>query len=47
MSNAKLKLMLSVFKRRLNNGETFEEILMDYPKLTEDEIQQIQDGLSE
>lgn len=45
MSNAKLKLMVSVFRRRLNNGEQFEEILMDYPKLTETDIQQLRDAL--
>ena len=41
MSNAKLKLMVSVFRRRMEAGETFEEILADYPKLTENDIAQL------
>lgn len=45
MSNAKLKLMVSVFRRRMANGETFEEIAADYPKLTEEDLQQIRDNL--
>lgn len=45
MSNAKLKLMVSVFRRRMEAGETFEEILSDYPKLTESDITQLRDAL--
>lgn len=45
MSNAKLKLMVSVFRRRMAAGETFEEIAADYPKLTEEDLQQIRDNL--
>lgn len=45
MSNAKLKLMVSVFRRRIANGETFEEIAADYPKLTDEDLQQIRDNL--
>lgn len=45
MSNAKLKLMVNVFKRRMANGETFEEIAADYPKLTDEDLQQIRDNL--
>lgn len=45
MSNAKLKLMVSVFRRRMEAGETFEEILADYPKLTENDIAQLRTAL--
>lgn len=41
MSNAKLKLMIAVFSRRINQGETFEEIAEDYPKLTAEDLEQI------
>ena len=45
MSNAKLKLMVSVFKRRIDAGETFEEVLSDYPKLTDSDITQLRVAL--
>ena len=45
MSNAKLKLMVSVFKRRMVTGETFEEIAADYPKLTDEDLEQIRAAL--
>lgn len=45
MSNAKLKLMVSVFRRRISDGEQFENILKDYPKLTETDIQQLRDAI--
>ena len=41
MSDAKLKLMVSVFKRRMVAGETFEEIATGYPKLTDEDLEQI------
>lgn len=41
MSNAKLKLIVSVFKRRINQGETFEKIAEDYPKLTAEDLEHI------
>ena len=43
MSNAKLKLMVSVFARRIAAGETFEEVAADYPKLTDDDLEQIKE----
>jgi len=45
MSNAKLNLMVSVFKRKMDAGETFEEILKEYPKLTSADIKQLKDAL--
>ena len=46
MSNAKLKLMITVFSRRINQGETFEEIAEDYPKLTAEDLEQISEALN-
>lgn len=45
MSNAKLKLMASVFKRRMSNGETFEQVARSYPKLTAVDIADIEEAL--
>lgn len=45
MSNAKLRLMVAVFTRRMANGETFEEIAEDYPKLTAENLEQIRTAL--
>lgn len=45
MSKAQLKLMVSVFSRRMATGETFEEIAADYPKLTAEELEQIRAAL--
>ena len=45
MSNAKLKLMVSVFKRRMLNGETFEQVARSYPKLTAVDIADIEEAL--
>lgn len=46
MSNAKLNLMASVFKRRMAAGETFEEVAADYPKLTAENLEQIREALN-
>lgn len=46
MSNAKLNLMASVFKRRMAAGETFEEVAADYPKLTTENLEQIREALN-
>ena len=37
----KLKVLLRVVKRRMESGETPEEVLADYPKLTEEEREEI------
>lgn len=47
MSNAKFKLMVAIFARRMANGETFEEIIADYPKLTEEDLMQIREALNQ
>lgn len=46
MSRTKLKLMVSVFKHRMEDGETFDEIVESYPKLTEEDIEQIREALN-
>lgn len=46
MSDAKLKLMTAVFSRRINQGETFEKIAEDYPKLTAEDLEQISEALN-
>lgn len=46
MSNAKLRLMVTVFARRMANGETFEEVSSDYPKLTAEDLEQISEVLN-
>ena len=47
MSNAKLKLMVSVFARGMAAGETFDEVAADYPKLTDEDLEQIRNALSQ
>lgn len=45
MSAAKLKLMVSVFRRRMAAGETFEEVARSYSKLTAVDIADIDEAL--
>ena len=45
MSDAKLKLMVNVFRRRIEAGETFEEVAESYPKLTDEELDLIYQNL--
>jgi len=45
MTAAALRIITRVIKRRYEAGEDINDILADYPKLTEDEIQQIKDAL--
>ena len=45
MSTAKLKLMVSVLRRRMAEGETFEEVARSYPKLTAVDIAEIEEAL--
>lgn len=41
MSEAKLNIMVRVFRRRIAGGETFEEIAESYPRLTDGELIEI------
>ena len=45
MSDAKLKIMIRVFRRRIAGGETFEEVAESYPRLTDKEILKIKEGV--
>jgi hypothetical protein len=45
MSNAKLKLMINIFRRRIEAGESFEEVAESYPKLTNEELDLIYQNL--
>ena len=45
MTKSQFKLMVNVFRRRINQGETFEEIAEDYPKLTVEDLEQIRAAL--
>ena len=41
-----LNLLCRVIRRRLARGETLEEILRDYPKLTDEERTEVQEAVS-
>ena len=47
MSKAMLNIYLRTFRRRMDTGETFEEILASYPRLTDEQAQEIKDALEE
>ena len=46
MTKSQLKLMVNVFRRRINQGETFEKIAEDYPKLTVEDLEQVRKALN-
>ena len=45
MSDAKLNIMIRVFRRRIADGETFEEIAESYPRLTDEEFVKISEHI--
>lgn len=46
MSDAKLNIMVRVFRRRIiAGGETFEEVAESYPRLTDEEIVMIREHI--
>ena len=45
MSKAMLNIYIRTFKRRMESGETFEEILESYPRLTDEQAQEIKDAI--
>ena len=47
MSKAMLNIYVRTFRRRMEAGETFEEILASYPRLTADQVKEIKDTLEE
>ena len=42
----KLRIMVRAFKIRIANGEAFEEIAEDYPRLTVDDLEAIRAALN-
>ncbi len=45
MSNAVKNIMVRAINKRLAAGETFEDIIKSYPRLTETEIEEIKKEL--
>ena len=46
LNTLKLKIMVQAFKIRIKNGEAFEEIAEDYPRLTVDDLESIRAALN-
>lgn len=45
LSNLKLRIMIRAFKIRIANGEEFSDVAADYPALTLDDLEAIQNAL--
>ena len=45
MSKVVKNIMLRVIRKRIAEGETVEEILSDYPRLTDEEKQELTEAL--
>ena len=41
MSGAEMRIITRVIKRRVDAGEDIDDVFLDYPKLTEEEKEQI------
>lgn len=46
LNNMKLRIMVRAFRIRIKNGEAFEEIAEDYPRLTVDDLESIREALN-
>lgn len=46
MSNSAKNIMVRVIKRRMAEGENLEDILASYPKLTEEEKQELRKAVA-
>lgn len=46
LSALKLRIMVRAFRVRIANGESFEEIAEDYPRLTVDDLEVIRAALN-
>ena len=46
LSPMKLRIMVQAFKIRIKNGEAFDEIADDYPRLTVDDLEAIRETLN-
>ena len=47
MTAATKKIMVRVITRRMESGETFDEIIAYYPKLSKAEIKALKEAISE
>ena len=47
MSNSTLKIFIRVVTRRINSGETLDEILESFTKLTDEEKEAIRNAINE
>lgn len=45
MSKAMLNIFVRTFKSRMKAGETFDEVLVSYPRLTDKQAQMIKDQI--
>lgn len=45
MSKSMLKIFTRVIKRRMDDGENFDDIIKEYPKLSEKEIEDIKKAI--
>lgn len=45
MSKSAKKIMVRVITKRMAEGETFDEIIKDYPKLTSDEVEELKEAV--
>lgn len=46
MNNLVKKIMVSAIKARIKQGETLEEVLDSYPKLTKDEKNELREAVA-
>ena len=46
LSGIKLKIMVRAFRIRIKNREAFEDIAVDYPALTTDDLEAIRETLN-
>lgn len=47
MSKSAKKIMVRVIAKRMDEGESFEEIIKDYPKLITEEIEELREAVGE
>lgn len=45
MSKSAKKIMVRVITKKMDEGETFDDIIKDYPKLTEAEIEELREAV--
>ena len=47
MSNSAKQIMIRVITKRMGEGESFEQIIADYPRLTEEGKKELEDALKD